>query len=338
MKIIKAVVITFLLGQLFSCNPRITSSLYNNYLAPECEEVIVINVDEVDPETCCLLGKVKVDDTGFSINCDYERVIALAKTEAKKIGGNALKIIKHTKPSFFGSSCHQITAKILRIGICDDTLIQTINNPDEELVKFNKSDLLGEKGMVYLNLSFPEGNSLYIKNKKDHKHYFGFLGITTDLGYYYSENKFINIGTGLITDFMLPLPAVIDREGEYEMTSGAYIYFNHSHQFGRFALGYGMNLSRNIYKHNYKAGSYFIDSSEIALKDTGIYSIEENRLGFSLNAKYLVRKNFQLGIKYMPSFIDVYNFDFGNYSHLLFFDLILNLSIRPGKRKKYTIN
>ena len=43
-------------------------------------------------------------------------VLNMAKLEARKAGGDAIKIIKHRPPSLFGSSCHRITAKILRIG------------------------------------------------------------------------------------------------------------------------------------------------------------------------------------------------------------------------------
>jgi hypothetical protein len=60
------------------------------------------------------LGTVKIEDPGFSTNCNYATVIDMAKIEARKVGGNAIKITQHTRPDFF-SSCHRITADVLRI-------------------------------------------------------------------------------------------------------------------------------------------------------------------------------------------------------------------------------
>lgn len=60
------------------------------------------------------LGRIKVMDTGFSVICDSTTVINRIKDEARKIGGNAICITDHVKPSFWGSSCHQMTAIILR--------------------------------------------------------------------------------------------------------------------------------------------------------------------------------------------------------------------------------
>jgi len=41
------------------------------------------------------LGKIKIGDTGFSTDCSYEKAIEIAELEARKVGGNAVKITKH---------------------------------------------------------------------------------------------------------------------------------------------------------------------------------------------------------------------------------------------------
>ena len=99
-----------------SCNPKITTSLSKSYAPLDYrEEVVVIGLNQPEPDDAETLGQVKIGDTGFSTNCDYNVVIDKAKLEARKAGGNAIKIIKHIPPSIMGSSCHIITANILKI-------------------------------------------------------------------------------------------------------------------------------------------------------------------------------------------------------------------------------
>ena len=68
------------------------------------------------PETAERIGSVQVVDGGASTKCNYEQVVALAKLETAKNGGNALALMDHRKPSLLGSSCHQIAGDMLWIG------------------------------------------------------------------------------------------------------------------------------------------------------------------------------------------------------------------------------
>ncbi len=99
-----------------SCNPKISTSLIRSYPPLDYkQEIIVIGLDQSEPDNSEVLGQVKVGDTGFSTKCGYDIVINKAKLEARKAGGNAIKIIKHKPPTVMGSSCHRITANILKI-------------------------------------------------------------------------------------------------------------------------------------------------------------------------------------------------------------------------------
>ncbi|MDR3140485.1 MAG: hypothetical protein LBU37_01965 [Tannerellaceae bacterium] len=89
------------------------------------EDVKVFGVEDIEPDDAELLGTVKIDDSGFSTNCGLDVVIDKAKTEARKIGGNAIKITKHTPPSIWGSSCHQITADILKVDKIENYTVST---------------------------------------------------------------------------------------------------------------------------------------------------------------------------------------------------------------------
>jgi hypothetical protein len=101
---------------LAACAPSVTTKLIKTYSSLDFnEEVTVIDITEVPPESATEIGTVKIGDTGFSTDCGWGVVIEEAKKEARKAGGNAIKIIEHFPPSVFGSSCDRITALILKI-------------------------------------------------------------------------------------------------------------------------------------------------------------------------------------------------------------------------------
>lgn len=77
------------------------------------------------------LGTVFVGDNGFTVNCQYDRMLGVAMEEARKSGGDALYITGHFYPSIFGSSCHRISARILRLdsAFASDTAQQPLVVP-----------------------------------------------------------------------------------------------------------------------------------------------------------------------------------------------------------------
>jgi hypothetical protein len=100
---------------LMACAAKVATTATKSYPAlPFDTEVVVFGISEPVPAGENL-GTVKIGDTGFSTNCGYDIVISQAKQEARKIGGNALRIIEHKGPTALGSSCDRITAQILRV-------------------------------------------------------------------------------------------------------------------------------------------------------------------------------------------------------------------------------
>jgi Tfp pilus tip-associated adhesin PilY1 len=113
----KQISVFFLVGLLFlgACAPKVSTNLTKHYPSLDFKEVVyVIDVNDPYPANCISLGTVKIGDTGFSTNCGMDAVINCAKLEARKAGGNALKIVEHISPDFL-SSCHRITAQILKV-------------------------------------------------------------------------------------------------------------------------------------------------------------------------------------------------------------------------------
>ncbi|MGC3976814.1 MAG: hypothetical protein QM751_00365 [Paludibacteraceae bacterium] len=112
---------------MISCSPKITTTISKQYPALKFnDDVKVFVLQDPTPTNSEEIGVVKIGDTGFSTNCDWEIVIEKAKLEARKVGGNAIKIIEHTPPSAFGSSCHRITAKILKVASFDSPQVNNI--------------------------------------------------------------------------------------------------------------------------------------------------------------------------------------------------------------------
>lgn len=101
---------------LSSCAPMVSTSISKNYPSLDYrEEVRLFGVQDPIPVNAEELGIVKVGDNGLSTNCGWEVVVEKAKIEARKIGGNAIKIMDHNPPSALGSTCHSITAMILKV-------------------------------------------------------------------------------------------------------------------------------------------------------------------------------------------------------------------------------
>lgn len=112
-----------------SCSLGVNSAITKSYptLNPS-DSVKVISLKDSSPRNAEILGTVRIYDAG-SVNCGYKIVIEAAKTEARKAGGNALKITEHRPPSIW-SSCHQITAIILKLNpdsLTGDSIQQAIS-------------------------------------------------------------------------------------------------------------------------------------------------------------------------------------------------------------------
>jgi hypothetical protein len=198
---------------LSSCSLGIKSTITKNYPALNpTDSVQVIPLHAAIPANAEQLGTVRIYDAG-TFNCGYDVVMDAAKAEARKAGGNALKIIEHYPPSVW-STCHQVIAMILRFdatAIPGDTLQQkntntssptvatgTATSVKQEKAKNNKpykAFYMGAEGgwSWRINKLDPNLNSFqkeYMKGLRSGHHY-GFSAV-----YYVSRG----IGIGLMYD------------------------------------------------------------------------------------------------------------------------------------------
>jgi hypothetical protein len=142
MKKLKGLPLLLLLIFVYSCNPRVSTRLTKSLPPLDYkQEVLVIALNQIEPENAEILGTVEIGETGFTTKCSFEIVVDKAKLEARKAGGNAIKIIDHRLPSALSSTCHRITARIL--------YVENIENysPEEE-----KEDVLLDVDYAILNI------------------------------------------------------------------------------------------------------------------------------------------------------------------------------------------
>lgn len=100
---------------LYGCSPAISSSIKKDYAAlPFNTKIIVLELTETIPKNAEVIGTLKIRDSGFSTKCNREMALETAKLEAKRVGGNAIKITDEKKPNFW-RSCHLLDATILKI-------------------------------------------------------------------------------------------------------------------------------------------------------------------------------------------------------------------------------
>lgn len=127
----KYFVLFFIEFVLLGCSPKITSNFTTSHTPLNKDmEVMILDIDAPMPENAEVLGQIKIGDTGFTTkNGNYAAVLNIAKDEARKAGGNVVKITEHKSPDMI-SSMHRIKAEILRV---DDLSVLSGDMSDMEV-------------------------------------------------------------------------------------------------------------------------------------------------------------------------------------------------------------
>lgn len=119
---IRLILALFLFCFLQACSPLITRTIVKAYPPlNETEEVQVIALGDESAYQYEELGTVRVGDNGFGGKCKYDDQILHAKREAKKMGGNIIKVVEHIPPhskmiglGYAYFPCHEILVLVLR--------------------------------------------------------------------------------------------------------------------------------------------------------------------------------------------------------------------------------
>lgn len=149
-----------------SCAPKVITDLAKTYPSRvTANEVHLYGVGQAVPESAELIGSVKVVDSGASTKCNYEQVVSLAKQETAKVGGNALALTDHRKPSLLGSSCHQIAGDMLWIGDTTDQETGTTSVLSASVHEDNKDDATTTKSPFLHNAFYASIGYAFMTNK-----------------------------------------------------------------------------------------------------------------------------------------------------------------------------
>ena len=186
-----------------SCSPKIRTSVAEKHeKLNETDKVVVFNAKSELPSNYSKIGTTKIGDTGFTTTCDLNTVLEKAKIEARNNGANALLITEHLYPSTFGSTCHRITADLLRIEntgdynkpLIEKDSIQLIGNAkvvSDKTISSNLTNYAGSGTSKFL-FSANVGQSFRVASSPDglnsqQKDYLKKLksGLTYDVSAYY---------------------------------------------------------------------------------------------------------------------------------------------------------
>ena len=185
------------------------------------------------------------------------------------------------------------------------------------------------KNQVNIKISVPEGNHFYINKQSCYGSSFGFLGFSSGIEYYYSDRNSINIDFGVMTDFIIPVPAPVDYEGCYNRSFAKYLDIQIGRDINSFQFDFGIQGNRTKYQERETVEVYpdYIDTLK--------YSAEQFNAGIAFSGYYKITNGFCLGMNYYPSFFAWNKGDFDlHYSHLFTFELIFKINAyRPVKKK-----
>lgn len=106
-----AFVMATLVATFIGCSPKAASSVTDNSSPPLNEDaaVLVLDINKALPDGCRKIGNLKADAGGAE--CHYSTVIANAKDQARKMGGNIVKITRYWEPGI-GNPCYRIKADV----------------------------------------------------------------------------------------------------------------------------------------------------------------------------------------------------------------------------------
>jgi hypothetical protein len=195
-----------------SCSPKIRTSVSEKYeKLDDTDKVLVFYTKSELPSNFSKIGTTKIGDTGFTTNCDLATVLEKAKIEASKSGANALLITEHLYPNLLGSSCHRISADLLRIentadynkSIIVKDSVQSIDNlkiVSNEGTAYNSTDYAVSKSSNFLLLA-NVGQSFRVAQSPDglnseQKEYYKKLksGLSYDISTYYLKDSRTGFG------------------------------------------------------------------------------------------------------------------------------------------------
>lgn len=220
-----------------SCSPKVVSNISTNLEPlPVDAKVLVSEVGMPSPANGVLLGDFAVKDAGASVKCSYGAVVALARNEARQVGGNFVDITRHQKPDVW-SSCNRIYGSIYRVDVpslkfkpAADSLVPIAADLEtpamiEYMMDENRETLKPERKLPKFRLAIDAGSS--IRSSK-------IAANMPESGL--SDSDWRSIHQGLRTGFMMGASATGFFDDFYGL-GGKFVWSRYSHNFKGLNLG-----------------------------------------------------------------------------------------------------
>jgi hypothetical protein len=105
-----------------ACSPIINTQIKKSYPPNPNDSIIVYDLGQNIEYKYEDLGTFKIENGDFTKLSKYDKIIDYAKNEAKKIGGNAIKILEHIKPEtemaglgVVFTTSHNVVFKVIKV-------------------------------------------------------------------------------------------------------------------------------------------------------------------------------------------------------------------------------
>lgn len=97
-----------------ACGPSIKINVKTpSQPLPAESKVRILYLNREAPKNGQELGTLDFGDTGFSTSCNYAKFVEVSTQEAKRVGANTVKIVKHSGMNLW-TSCDEISAVFYR--------------------------------------------------------------------------------------------------------------------------------------------------------------------------------------------------------------------------------
>jgi hypothetical protein len=110
---------------LFGCTMQMriiadrTDVRYDYEPKPAEQQIKILEADEPLPQHALLIATLKVTDTGVTIDCGYENVLAQTLNKARELGGDLIQIMQVYAPDIV-SSCFRLDVDVYAIPTAGD--------------------------------------------------------------------------------------------------------------------------------------------------------------------------------------------------------------------------
>ncbi len=270
-----------------------------------CATIFNTSTKDVEVHTTAPTTLICERDTVITDNNEAE-VSVLRQKEPVLIVATSDSSVKHIalKPSLSPLYWGNIAANAGLGILIDRKKNDRFSYPNK--IYINSSDSSGtyysygfpnRKGDLHLHFSLPHVNSFrFVPENERPKLNAGFWGVNLGIDYYYTSTRYVSIGASTITDFLVPVPAAVDFEGEHEFMGSSFIHFSNNQKLKWFSFGYGLSIARNAWDLRQYKNFDSTPPSRPPVKKV------HYALGLYFPMYLLVGNNLYLGTAYRPTF------------------------------------